>query len=244
MEELTFTYIRFKGRKLNPESFGGREPKYKEIYEFYSNGLITIESKEYVAVGIKGMIIALTKRTRKKEKEFKETIWISKKTYNYAMKVLNPEKVYYVAHEGVTLTSAKGAWLVVNKPKPVKCLPGFGDKCYIVETKLSKTLDLDPFIVEGKFLFKAAKGEHIKTGRISNFMYVLLPYDIYKGRFLTHNELTKTLLYKNYLSINEIKEILKKQVNICVKNGGTWRECGQKCFLDIRLCGETWQKNL
>ena len=208
MCELMFNYIRLSGRKLNPESFGGREPRYEEVYRLYSSKQIMVERRNYVAIEIKRTIATSLKGVKEKKKEFKETIWISEETYNYAKMVLGSEKVYYVAHEGVSFDVAKGAWRIVGKPSPVKCPPGYREVCVLIETKLSRKLGMEPFIVEQKFVFKGISGEHIKKGKIDGHVYLVLTYDREKKGFLTDEELSKTLLYKNYLSKAEVKKIL------------------------------------
>ncbi len=205
MKEQTFIYIKLKGKKLNPENFDGKEPRYEEIYNLYSRGCIKVEREEYVAVEIKSKILQKGGR----EKEFREVIWISKQTYEYAKEILGSEKVYYVAHEGVSFDVARGAWKVVGEPKPVSCPPGYGKECVYIKTKLSEKLGIGPFIVEQKFVFKGISGEHIVKGKIIGHVYLVLAYDREKRRFLTKEELAKTLLYKNYLSKPEVKKVLE-----------------------------------
>jgi len=168
-----------------------------------------VERKDYVAIEIKGIITTSLKKARGKGKEFKETIWISKETYDYAKKVLGPEKVYYAAHEGVSFDVARGTWRVVGEPKQVKCPRGYSGMCVIIETKLSRELGIESFVVEQKFIFKGISGEHIKKGKIDGHVYLVLAYDRAKKRFLTEKELLKTLLYRNYLSKAKVRKVLE-----------------------------------
>ncbi len=202
MEERSFKYIRFKGRKVSPRNFYGREPRYEEIYNLHVNRQIIVESRDYLAIEIEGVIVA-------REEEFKETIWISKETYNYAKNILKPKEIYYIAHEGVSFDVSRGAWRVIGRPKPVKCPPGYKGECVFIETRLSRELGMGPFIIERKFLFKGISGEHIKKGKIEGCTYVVLAYDRDRGRFLTLNELMESLLYKNYLSKTMVRRVLE-----------------------------------
>ncbi|WP_048815896.1 hypothetical protein [Desulfurococcus amylolyticus] len=67
-----------------------------------------------------------------------------------------------------------------------------------------------PFVVESKLLFKAVRGEQIERDRISGFIYVLIAYDVDKRDFLFLDELSNTLLYKNYLSLDVVSSTLEK----------------------------------
>ena len=67
-----------------------------------------------------------------------------------------------------------------------------------------------PFIVEKRFVFKGISGEHIERGRIRRHTYIVLAYDRNRGEFLTEKELSQTLLYRNYLSNNDVREVLKR----------------------------------
>lgn len=207
MSKLVFSYVKFSGRKVNPESFGDREPSYEEICRLYSNHEITVSKADYVTVRIRG-IVATMKKGRGEEK-FEETLWLSKETYDYAKHILAPTMVYYTAREGVSFSASKGAWMVIGEPEPVKCPPGHGGECVRVETELSSSLGLDPFIIERDFIFKGYKGEHISKGKITGYTYVILAFDKDRKSFLPEEELKKTLLYKNYLSRNEVRNILR-----------------------------------
>jgi len=201
----SFKYIRLSGKKLNPESFYNREPGYDEVFMFFSEQQLKIEVKDYVYIKIRGIVVS----DKSEEREFKEVLWISKDTYEYAKNMLGPTRVYYVAHEGVSFDTAKGAWRIVNLSEPVRCPPGYGNECYFVKTKLSK----EQFIVEGKYIYKGISGEHISKGHIEGYTYLLAAFDKEKKRFLTWEDLVQTLLYKNYLSNSEIQKVLKEEVS-------------------------------
>jgi len=161
----------------------------------------------------KGVLKAQTRTTgkaRNENTEFKETLWLSRKTYEYAKDILGPKEVFYIAHEGVTFTASEGAWLVEGEPKPVKCPPGVEGECAIVQTVLGRRLGLKPFIIEKGFIFKGFKGEDISYGQIRSYRYFIAAYRVVDGgvRPLTEHELKNTLLWKNYLSLeNVIKKL-------------------------------------
>ncbi len=202
---MGFKFVRFRGYKLNPENFGGREPHYEEVYELFTNKRILLEKFDYVAIRIKGVIIP-------SNRSFEEAIWLSKETYKYAYNLLAPKNVFYEAHEGASFDVAKGAWRVLGKPEPIGCPPGYRD-CVRVETKLSSKLKIDPFIIEKSFVFKGISGEHIDRGVIKGHEYLIVAYDREKNEFLSFDELQKTLLYRNYLSLKKIRDILEKKVS-------------------------------
>jgi len=203
--EHVFDYVVFKGRGLNPKAFGGREPRYDEVHRLYACGRLKAVRKECVAVRIECVVSGL----RGGERRFRDTIWLGVETYRYVRRVLGPERVFYVGHEGVSFDVAGGAWKVVGEPKPVRCLGSVGG-CVIVETKLGRRLGLGPFIVEREFLFKGVSGEHILKGRVRGHTYLLLPYNRKEGRPLAENELRETLLYRNYLSKTKVRQTLEK----------------------------------
>lgn len=209
MSQPTFRYIRFRGRKLNPESFRGREPTYNEVYGLYTGKQITIDLEYYVPVEIKVVNIISTRKGEEVEGELKEIVWISRKTYEQAGDVFSHGKIHYYAHEGVSFDVARGTWKIIGSPKPVGCPPGYDSECVLVETELSKEIGMDPFIVERKFVFKGISGEHIKRGKVDGYAYLVLAFDRDKKRFLTEDELMKTLLYRNYLSRAEVRRTLE-----------------------------------
>jgi len=200
---MEFMFIKFKGYKLNPENFGGREPDYKEVYELFSNGKILLEKNNYVTIRIKGIVIP-------SNRNFEETIWLSKETYLYARNILAPKYVFYEAHEGVTFTAAKGAWLITGDPQSIRCPPGISGECVMIQTKLGEKIGLEPFAVEKKFVFRGLKGEGIEIGYVKKYEYFIAAFDIDKGVFLNEKELKKTLLYRNYLSNPKIIKVLQK----------------------------------
>ncbi len=150
------------------------------------------------------------KKGGRKKKTASETIWLSEETYKIAKRILGSDKIYYTGMEGVSFDVAKGAWRIIGEPVPVKCPPGYGERCVIVATKLSINLGIDPFVVEERFVFKGISGRNIKRGRIEDYTYVLLAYDRSEQRFLTLGELEKTLLYKNYLSDEEVQKTIQQ----------------------------------
>lgn len=196
MSTPLFRYVRLEGRRLSPEGFGGREPRYEEVYKLYLSSGFRVDSRDYVAIELGSGAS-------------REVLWLSRGTYERSRGVLGPTRTYYVGHEGVTLTSARGAWLVINEPKPTSCPPGFSGECFLVETRLSRSLGLGPFVIEGNYLFKAVKGSFIEVGYVSKYMYVIIPYDRVRRRFLSEGELRGTLLYRNYLSRGEVVEVLR-----------------------------------
>jgi len=204
-----FKYIRLSGEKLSPENFGGREPRYDEVFKLLSEQRLKIEIQDYIYLEVKGTVVG----DEGEEREFREVLWISKDTYERAKNILKPEKIYYVAHEGVSFDTAKGAWRIVSLQGPVECPPGYKDECYIVETALSRSRGLEPFIVEGKYVYRGISGEHLSKGRIEGYTHLLVAFDRDKKRFLTLGELEQTLLYKNYLSNPDIQKVLKEEVS-------------------------------
>ena len=191
---MSFKLYKLTGMELNPERFGNREPLYQDVLKLLRNGDVKVEVKDMVSVNVSG-----------------ETLWISKNTYEKARGILGGGSSYE-AHEGVTLTSARGAWWIIGKPEPVE--PPIGaakNKEYVrVETKLSRELGLEPFIVEKDFVFKGFKGEDIEVGRINisnKDRYFLLAYKR-DGTPLKPEELQNTFLWKNYLSNREVQNRL------------------------------------
>jgi hypothetical protein len=182
-----FKYIEFKGSKLSPEQFGGREPNVDEL-----SGLVS--TSEQVMVNVK---------------LFDGVHWLLKRTYEFARNVLDKTSDYE-AHEGVTFTASKGVWLIIGDPKPVE--PPIGatkkEKYVIVETKISREIGLEPLIIEERFVFKGFKGEDIERGRITKYRYFIAAYRR-NGESLTESELKETLLWKNYLSKSAIVKVLK-----------------------------------
>jgi len=198
MSNPVFKYVKFRGVELNPRRQGGSEPKYEKVYELYSrHKQISVDVVDYVAVEIR-------------YGDVKEAIWISRETYEKSKHILAPETVFYEAHEGVTFTSAKGAFLVHGEPKHVDPPPGISDECAIVQTELGKNLGLEPFVVEKRFLFKGFKGEDVEVGYIRSYRYFIAPYDRDTGKPLSEEALKKTLLWRNYLSRPEVLNILRK----------------------------------
>lgn len=207
----SFKYIKLSGVKLSPENFGGREPKYDEVLNLsLEQKLLKVEIQDYIYVEIKGVVI-VTKG--KKKRKFREVLWISRDGYERAKNILKPKEIYYVAHEGVSFDVAKGVWRIVNQQGPVTCPPGYEGECYIVETALSRNRGLEPFIVEGKYVYKGISGEHINKGCIESYTYLLMAFDRDKKGFLTKEELEKTLLYKNYLSNPYVQKVLKEEAS-------------------------------
>jgi len=198
MSNPVFKYIRFRGAELNPRRQGGSEPKYEKVYELYSRyKQIDVEVTDYVAVEMR-------------YGDVKEAIWISRETYEKSRHILAPEAVFYEAHEGVTFTSAKGAFLVHGEPEPVSPPPGVSDECVRIQTKLGESLGLEPFVVEKRFLFKGFKGEDVEVGYIRSYRYFIAPYDRDTGKPLPEEALKKTLLWRNYLSKREVLDTLRK----------------------------------
>jgi len=190
-----FKYIEFDGVELSPEKQGGSEPSYETVYQLFSSGKIKVKAADYVAIEIH-------------HKEIREAIWISTGTYALSRHILAPKTVFYEAHEGVTFTSANGAFLVVGEPQPVNPPPGINEECVRVQTKLGEALGLKPFVIEKKFLFKGFKGEDVEKGYIKNYRYFIAPYDKNTGMPLSQNVLKNTLLWKNYLSNPKVLEKL------------------------------------
>jgi hypothetical protein len=182
---MEFTYIKVKGLQLSPEKFEGREPRIDEII-----GKITADRELVVAV------------------EFVDGVhWLRKSTYNTAKNVLGTSG--YEAREGVTFTSAKGAWLVIDEPKPVEAPVGApkGEKYVAVETMLGNTLGLSPVIIEERFVFRGFKGEDVDVGRVTRYRYFIAGYKR-SGEPLSAEELKRTMLWKNYLLKPEVTKIL------------------------------------
>lgn len=198
---MGFRYVRFAGEELNPKKFGGREPTLEEVYRSYARGRLKISVEEYVMVRIRGEIVS----TRR---EFDETLWLSRSTYDYARNILAPKKVYYEAHEGVTFTSAGGAWVIVGTPKPAQSLPGYGP-CVRVQTRLGEKLNIEPFIIERDYVFKGFKGEDIEVGYIKSYRYFIAAYDR-NGNPLSEKQLASTLLWRNYISLREVANTIRR----------------------------------
>jgi len=180
-----FVYVKIKGSYLSPERLGGREPRIGEVVNS--------------AVVDKDLMVAI---------EFIDGVhWLREETYNIAKHVLGTSA--YEAHEGVTFTSAKGAWLIVGEPKPVK--PPVGapkDERYVaVETELSRVAGLQPIVIEEKFVFRGFKGEDVNIGSVTRYRYFIAAYKR-NGEPLSAEELKQTMLWKNYLSRPEIAKVL------------------------------------
>jgi len=182
---VEFTYIKVKGLQLSPEKFEGREPRIDEIV-----GKIAVNRELVVAVELVDGVH-----------------WLRKSTYNIAKNVLGTSE--YEAREGVTFTSAKGAWLVIGEPKPVEAPVGApkGEKYVAVETELSRVLGLPPVIIEERFVFRGFKGEDVDVGRVTRYRYFIAGYKR-SGEPLSAEELKQTMLWKNYLSKPEVTKIL------------------------------------
>jgi len=180
-----FRYVKVRGPPLSPESFGGREPKLRDVTE-----RVATEVHQVTAVEL-----------------FDGVHWLRKEVYEVAKEVLRFSS--YEAHEGVTFTSAKGAWLIVEEPKPVE--PPLGaprDLRYVaIETELSRKLNLGPIIIEEEFVFRGFKGEDVEVGRVLRHRYFVAAYRR-DGTPLSEKELEKTLLWKNYLSKPEVLNVL------------------------------------
>jgi hypothetical protein len=176
-----FKYLKLSGRKLSPESMEGREPRLNEVYVMLADGRLQVEEKEMVPVTF-----------------YDGVSWLSSSTYERAKRILGT--CSYEAHEGVTLTSAGGAWIVINGPEPVEPPVGTpkGRRYVRVETKLGRELNLGPFIVEEDFIFKGFKGEDVEVGKVANYRYFVIAYKR-DGSPLPEGELRSTLLWRNYL---------------------------------------------
>jgi len=185
-EPTYFAYIKLMGSKLSPRYFNGKEPGIDEVYR----------------------VVSISKQAMVPVKLIDGVHWLSENTYNFARKVLGVSTTYE-AHEGVTFTGAKGAWLIIGEPKPVE--PPIGapknEKYVVIETELSKKLGLEPFITEEKFVFRGFKGEDVEVSRVTMYRYFIAAYER-NGNPLTENELKKTLLWKNYLCKNEVTKVL------------------------------------
>ncbi|HIP65848.1 MAG TPA: hypothetical protein EYH08_04935 [Pyrodictium sp.] len=194
---MVFRYVKFTGRELNPRRFGEREPTLEEVYRSYVQRELKIDAREYIMVRIRGEIVSTNKVVD-------ETLWLDKNTYDYAKNVLGPKKIYYEAHEGVTFTAAKGAWVVLGQPEPVQ-LPGCVS-CVRVQTQLSRELNIGPFIIERDYVFKGFKGEDIEVGYIKSYRYFIAAYNR-NGSPLSEKQLASTLLWRNYIQkiINTIQ---------------------------------------
>ena len=99
---MSFKLYKLTGMELNPERFGNREPLYQDVLNLLRNGDVKVEIKDMVSVNVSG-----------------ETLWISRNTYEKARGILGGGSSYK-AHEGATLTSAKGAWWIIGEPAPVE----------------------------------------------------------------------------------------------------------------------------
>ena len=190
---VSFRCVKFSGLHLSPKN--DREPEYGEVLSKYVNGELRIDAKECVSLKINVVY---------DNRQFKETLWLSKDTYDFARKILAPEHIFYEAHTGVSFTSAKGTWEIV-KMDPIDPPTGVSEPCVRVETRLSRELGLPPFVVEKRFVFRGFKGEDVEVGRVKKYRYFIAPYD--GGNPLSFEELRKTLLWKNYL--NNITKVLE-----------------------------------
>lgn len=207
MARRGFTYMKFAGVRLNPDAFKDSEPSYDVVYSLYESRALRVEARAYVSVKIKAGFCPSARVD--KERVFEETLWLSRETYEAAARVFGPSKVCYRAREGVTFTSAQGAWLVVEGPEEVRCPPGVGGKCYRINTRLGVELGIDPFIVEERFIFRGFKGEDVDVGRVTKHRLFLAAYHR-NGTPLARSELEKTLLWRNYLSNKRVLETLRR----------------------------------
>jgi len=205
-QQSRFIYVKLKGvkkgTKLSPEEFEGREPNIKEVYDRLNNKNLIIETQTLVAV----------KTDYQKETSShssNEAHWLTEETWNMAKSILRAGSSYD-GHIGVTFTASNGAWLIRGTPEPIE--PPIGapkNESFVrVETELSARLGLAPFIVEKRFVFKGFKGEDVEIGRVKEYRYFLAAYNR-KGTSLTKNELEETFLWKNYLSIDKIKNTIE-----------------------------------
>jgi len=180
-----FTYMKIRGPQLSPERFENREPRIEEVIDS-----VVVDEELMVAV------------------EFFDGVhWLRKGTYNIARKVLGTSA--YEAHEGVTFTSAKGAWLIVGEPKPVEPPVGAprNEKYVVVETELSRAVGLPPMVIEERFVFRGFKGEDVDVGKVTRYRYFIAAYKR-NGIPLSAEELEQTMLWKNYLSKPKVVEVL------------------------------------
>jgi len=186
-----FTYVKLKGLKLSPEKFGGKEPSIKEIYDLVVSKRLYIETKTMVAT-----------------KFYDGVHWLSKETWDKAKNVILESS--YEGHEGATFTASKGTWLIIGEPRPIE--PPIGapknEKYVVVETKLSRDLGLEPFIIEEKFVFKGIRGRDVKIGKVARYSYFIAAYTR-DARPLKEDELKQTYLWKNYLSNTEVIKVLE-----------------------------------
>jgi hypothetical protein len=180
-----FIYMKIGGSQLPPEKFGGREPRIGEVID-----RVTAYKELMVAVELVDGVH-----------------WLRKGTYSVARNVLGTSG--YEAREGVTFTSAKGAWLVVGEPTPVEAPVGAprGERYVAVETELSRAVGLPPVIIEERFVFRGFKGEDVSVGRVTRYRYFIAAYKK-NGTPLSPDELEQTMLWKNYLSKPEVTEVL------------------------------------
>lgn len=223
---MQFKYIKFKGEKLNPESFGGREPDYNEVLQLYQQRRLQTDVKDYTSIKISGRLPS--------GESFEETIWLSKEVYSHASSVLAPKQVFYEAHEGVTFTAAKGAWLIVSEPQPVTPPPGVTGECVRVQTDLGKELGLDPFIIEKEFVFKGFKGEDVEVGYVKNFRYFIAAYDV-NGKPLPESRLRNTLLWRNYLSKEKVINTLGGVSNFLKRELWHLERMGREAFAKYKV---------
>jgi hypothetical protein len=180
-----FTYIKIKGLQLSPEGFGDREPRIEEVVD--------------KVVADKELMVAV---------EFVDGVhWLRKGTYNIARKVRGISA--YEAREGVTFTSARGAWLIVGEPKPAEPPVGAprNEKYVAVETELSRAVGLPPMVIEERFVFRGFKGEDVDVGKVTRYRYFIAAYKR-NGTPLSAEELKQTMLWRNYLSKPEITKVL------------------------------------
>jgi hypothetical protein len=180
-----FTYIKIKGLQLSPERFEDREPRIGEVID--------------KVIADKELMVAV---------EFFDGVHLLRKdTYNIARKVLGTSA--YEAREGVTFTSARGAWLIVGEPKPVEPPVGAprNEKYVAVETELSRAVGLPPMVIEERFVFRGFKGEDVDVGKVTRNRYFIAAYKR-NGIPLSARELEQTMLWKNYLSKPEVTKVL------------------------------------
>lgn len=195
----TFKLIKLRGRELSPEKMEGKEPRLSEIAHRLKEGDIEVELQDMVPVEL-----------------YDGVSWLRKVTYEKASKALG--RSAYEAHEGVTFTSAKGAWLIIGEPQRVE--PPIGsprDRGYVrVETELSRNLNLGPFVIEEEFVYRGFKGEDVSIGKVKKYRYFIAAYKR-DGTPLSQNELEKTLLWRNYLSkivtaLGDVSAFMKRKM--------------------------------
>ncbi|MCC5990281.1 MAG: hypothetical protein LM558_02050 [Thermosphaera sp.] len=194
-----FRYVRLEGLELSPRRFGGREPRVGDVLNLIGAGHVKVIENTLVSVRL-----------------IDGVHWLSAETYNRARGVLATSS--YEAHEGATLTSARGAWIIVGEPAPVEPPVGAprGERYVRVETELSRSLGLEPFIVEERFVFRGFKGEDVGVGRVRRYRYFLAAYRR-DGSPLAREELERTLLWSNYIAriagtLGGVSEFMRREL--------------------------------